>query len=99
MNELECRECGERYGFFYKNSDGSHTCSHCYAIIEEQKEKEVNAQISAYNKLSKSQQTESRKAEIENSKKSLEKRGGLTASPSGSCNLKVVTRATHRCET
>ena len=27
-------------GFFYKNSDGSHTCSHCYAIIEEQKEKE-----------------------------------------------------------
>lgn len=40
MNELECRECGERYGFFYKNSDGSHTCSHCYAMIEEQKEKE-----------------------------------------------------------
>lgn len=40
MSELKCRECGETYGIFYKNSNGSHICSHCYTIIEEQKEKE-----------------------------------------------------------
>lgn len=40
MSELKCRECGEKYGMFYKNSDGSHVCFHCYTTIKEQKEKE-----------------------------------------------------------